>query len=78
LRELGTVVYLAVDADDVLVRVGETGDRPLLAGDPGEAVERLLRERQALYVSSADATVDTSDKDVRAVADEVVDVVRGA
>jgi shikimate kinase len=77
LRELGTVVYLAVDADDVLVRVGETGDRPLLEGDPGEAVERLLRERQALYVSSADATVDTSGKDVRVVADEVVDAVRG-
>ena len=78
-REHGHVVYLEVDPETVLDRVGDEADqRPLLQDEAGtplsgaamkSRVEGMLAEREAAY-TDAHATVDAT-----AAVDEVVDAV---
>ena len=51
-------------------------DRPLLAGDPVGALDRLGAAREAAYEAGRDAVVDTDGRDVDAVADAVLRRVR--
>ena len=77
LRELGRVVYLRVEADEALARIGDTSGRPLLAHDDAAAMaSTLLAARETLYRTAADAVVDTSGTSVAEVASEVVTVAR--
>ena len=70
----GTVVYLEAAVDTLVERVGEAGERPLLAGlDAAQRAERLgalLAEREPAY-RTAQITVRTDGKDPEAVAGEV-------
>jgi shikimate kinase len=78
-KEHGHVVYLEVDPETVLDRVGDEADRrPLLQGEDGtplsgaamkSRVEGMLSDRAAAY-TDAHATVDAT-----AAVDEVVDAV---
>lgn len=55
----GPTIYLRVEPRTAAARLGAAAaDRPLLAGDPAERLERLLAARKALY-ESADAAIDT-------------------
>ncbi len=55
----GPTIYLRVASGTAAQRLGAAAaDRPLLAGDPLPALERLLKERSQLY-ESADGVVDT-------------------
>lgn len=79
LKRLGTVVHLTVTADVALARIGDVSTRPLLAGPSGTlAATRLLEARERLYRSVADLEVDTVGRSPDAVADAVVETVRGA
>jgi shikimate kinase len=78
-KEHGRVVYLEVDADTVLDRVGnEANQRPLLQGEDGEPlpckemrkrVERMMDEREAAYADN-DVSIDATPP-----IDEVVEAV---
>ncbi|HUR91634.1 MAG TPA: shikimate kinase [Gemmatimonadaceae bacterium] len=58
-RHTGPAIYLRVEPRTAASRLGAAvADRPLLAGDPVERLERLLADRRELY-ESADASVDT-------------------
>ncbi len=73
LRGAGPVVCLTADRDAILRRVGDVARRPLLAGgDPRATIDRLLAERRPAYERAADAMVDTSDRTI----DEVVEQIR--
>ena len=62
-------IYLRVGAAAAAQRLGGAAlERPLLAGDPVEALERLLAQRADVY-EAADATIDTE----RLSIDEVID-----
>lgn len=84
-RAHGQVVYLEVDPETVLERVGDEADRrPLLQDDDGtplprdrmrDRIDTLLGERAASY-RDAHATVDATQA-VPDVVDAVVQVVRG-
>lgn len=68
----GTVVYLRASVEAQLARTQPTRNRPLLLNDDPRAVlEHLMSVRQPLYEEIANYTVDTSGKQVRAVAAEV-------
>lgn len=54
------VVYLAVDDQEALRRVGGGAGRPVLAGDPAGTWRRILAEREPLYREVADLVVDTT------------------
>ena len=68
-----TVVYLHVDLDEAMARVGRDEDRPLLH-NPG--LPALYAGRLDTYSQTATVTVATSGKSPEAVADEVLTELR--
>jgi len=74
LRAAGVVVWLRAPTAVLAQRVGTGARRPLLAGDPAGALERLAAAREDAYVASADVVVDTDERGL----DEVADAVIGA
>lgn len=72
MRELGTVVFLNVKAETVLKRLEGDTTRPMLyAADKEKRVKDLLAFRSPLYREAAHIVVDTDDKTIRQVAEEV-------
>lgn len=68
----GQVVFLDVDADAALARVGRDAGRPLLAGeDPRERWVTLLAQRRGLYLEVATIRVRTGGRSVAQVAADV-------
>ena len=52
LRDAGPVFWLTAPVDVLLHRIGDDAGRPLLGHDPRGSLERLLRERDALYADA--------------------------
>jgi shikimate kinase len=72
LAATGTVVYLATDLDTLVRRTRSAKVRPLLAnGDPRTVLERLMEIRRPLYEQLADLRIETTGRQVRAVAADV-------
>lgn len=68
----GQVVFLDVDAEAALARVGRDPGRPLLAGeDPRERWTALMTERRDLYLEVATIRVRTGGRTVAQVAADV-------
>jgi shikimate kinase len=72
LRRSGTVVWLRARPQTLADRVGDGRGRPLLAGGPADALQRLDAERRPLYQQLADLVVDVDELDPRAVVDRIV------
>jgi shikimate kinase len=72
LRGIGTLVCLSARPEVILERTRPWNSRPLLAGspDPRATVERLLAERAPRY-ALADVTIDTSERSIDEVVDEL-------
>ena len=72
LAATGTVVFLEASVDAQLKRTQTTRNRPLLMNDDPRAVlERLMSIRRPLYEEIADIRIDTTGRDVRAVAADI-------
>lgn len=65
------VVWLLADTATLLQRIHSAGHRPLLDDDPAGTLQRMFREREALYREVAHAIVVVDQRSV----DEVVDAV---
>jgi shikimate kinase len=61
LREIGTVVWLSGDLNELVRRARRSGQRPMLDGRPFDEIEALYREREPYY-RQADVTVDTTGR----------------
>lgn len=72
LKRAGTVVYLSVTPEEALARLGDAGDRPLLAGGGLGAARSILEARLSLYRATADHVVETTGRTPAEVADAVV------
>ena len=72
LKRAGTVVYLSVTPEEALARLGDAGDRPLLAGGGLGAARGILEARLSLYRATADHVVETTGRTPAEVADAVV------
>ncbi|MGH7313995.1 MAG: shikimate kinase, partial [Candidatus Rokuibacteriota bacterium] len=59
LRELGTVVWLRGQLEELCTRAGRGGQRPMLAGRAPEDIEALYRAREPYY-AQAHLSVDTT------------------
>ena len=63
LKELGIVVYLKTEVDELVKRMSKDTSRPLLAGgNLREKIESLMAAREALYKEAADIIVKTDDR----------------
>ena len=71
LRLLGHVVFLRIDLDTFLERVGPATDRAF-ARPPDKSLQEVFAERQPLYEAAADLAVSTQGRDVDACVDEIV------
>ncbi len=71
LRDWGTLVCLKASVEEIIKRVGDRADRPLLAsGDKREAILKLLKERDEAY-RDCDLSIDTTSMDARQVAEVI-------
>jgi len=72
LRKMGLVVNLRAAPTALLERLSGENERPLLKGAKDTAtVERMLQERETCY-ADADIRIDTTDKKMEDVADEIM------
>lgn len=69
------MIALYAPLDEIYRRIGYRNDRPLMKGDR-EEVEALWQERQPIY-SKADWVIDTTNKGIEDVVQEVIQVVKG-
>ena len=72
LAATGTVVYLETDIDTLGLRTRMTKVRPLLVNDdPRSVFESLMLVRRPLYEGLADVRIETTGRQVRAVAADI-------
>ncbi|WP_211658503.1 shikimate kinase [Phytoactinopolyspora halophila] len=65
------VVFLDVDLPNAVSRVGLNRSRPLLLDSPRARLRQLMQERRPYYEEVASVTIDTSERTVDDVAEEV-------
>lgn len=77
MRGAGCIVNLTASVEEIASRLGGDGERPLLQGDASlERVRNMLATREQFY-ADADLRVDTTAKTVAAVADEILQALKG-
>jgi len=77
LKANGLLIWLKVSPRVVLKRIKRKHNRPLLQGaDPLKRIEELAAQRENVY-AKADITVDTDDKPVDRVVDEILRLLNG-
>src|SRR5882672_10687657 len=77
LREIGTVVWLRGDLDELLARARRGGQRPMLDGRTPEELTALYRARQPYY-AGAHLTVDTAGQGIDQVVARILAALRDA
>lgn len=77
LKERGMVIYLRVSLVHQETRTLNDSRRPLLRVDNRqEVLQKLQIERTPIYESLADLTVQTDQRTVRAVADDIIEFLK--
>lgn len=78
LRSNGIVFWLDVSADNILQRIDEDPNRPLLTEKASlrEEIETVLAQREELYRRAADEVVDTNNKLPEQVAEEILQLLQ--
>ena len=69
---IAPVVWLTVSANEASNRVGLGASRPVLMGNVRSKLVKLLEERTPLYEEVADWQIDTTDKSIEEVVNEVL------
>jgi shikimate kinase len=72
LRSAGMVIWLQAPTSVLATRVGDGDGRPMVTGDPVDALERLAAAREGVYSAAADAVVDADAGGIDDVADRVL------
>jgi shikimate kinase len=70
MRASGTTVLLFADAQTLQARLEGTSGRPLLT--IGGDIATIARTRETVYATSADVVIDTVDKTIAGVVEEVI------
>lgn len=73
LSEIGTVIYLRVEADEIIRRLAGDTVRPLLQSEnPEEKVRELLAYRDPIYKKHADVVIDVTGKSIDTIVEEIL------
>lgn len=74
MRDLGFVVWLKAGEEVIFERVSRNTNRPLLqTGNPRETISLLLAQRNPLYLSAAQYSIDTSDSSRGEIIDSIIE-----
>jgi len=77
LKEMGHVVFLRASCDTIIKRVSGDTSRPILKkGNLNETVERLLAVRTPYYEEAADVIIDTDNKSIYRIVDEIIEIIK--
>ncbi len=78
LASRGLVIYLHVSIAQQLARISHAKDRPLLStgNNPQEALEKLVTEREPLYLALADLVIETDNFSPRVIAQDILAKLR--
>lgn len=71
MRDNGRVIYLQATPAEILKRIEGDQTRPLLKGNKRIKVSQILEERMAFYEETAEITIDTTEKSVKAIIQEL-------
>ncbi|MCR4337526.1 MAG: shikimate kinase [Candidatus Omnitrophica bacterium] len=75
LKKNGIIIYLITSPEFIYQRVKNRRHRPLLnVPDPQSKIRELLEQRQSLYESSADLTINTDGKTPQQVGEELLKI----
>jgi len=76
LRQLGTVVYLRSNIKDLILRLKNDKTRPLIQNvNLDEKFNELFKQRDPLYIEVADYIIDTKNKKVSDIKNEVLELL---
>ncbi len=77
LKQLGCVIYLKSGTETLETRLGRDQSRPILRQGEGtlrERIERILKEREPLYMEAADRVIVNDGKSFYHVVKEITDI----
>jgi shikimate kinase len=78
MRRSGSIVNLTASVETIASRLTGDSERPLLQNDASvERIRSMLQGREAFY-ADADLRIDTTSKTVAAVADEIIEKLKGS
>ena len=73
LKRNGIIVLLTAGPDVILERVKDSDSRPILNNNMNtDFIKSLMDKRAEKYNSAADITIDTDNKSVKAICDEII------
>ncbi len=73
IKKNGRIVLLRATPRTILERVGNNDDRPLLSGRKDvESISRLMETRREKYEAAADIIIDTDEKDISQICEEII------
>ena len=78
LTESSIIIYLTASPDAILKRTSRRkNERPLLdVPDPAMRIRELLEFRKPFYERAADITINTSQLDINAVAEQIIEKLK--
>lgn len=77
LREMGKIILLKATPEVICERLKNVSDRPLLAqGDRLEKIKEILSKRDPIYNSSADLIIETSEKTIEEIVEEIINYAK--
>ena len=72
-KQMGTTIYLKASPQTIYSHVKGDTKRPLLqCDDPRKRISELMKEREEFYQKAADIVIDTNDKNIDKIADEII------
>ena len=76
MRQLGTVVYLRSNIKDLILRLKNDKTRPLIQNvNLDEKFNELFKQRDPLYIEVADYIIDTKNKKVSDIKNEILELL---
>ncbi len=77
LSSRGIVIYLRASIEELVARTAKDKNRPLLqTSDPRSVIERILEEREPLYLDVADHVIDTKNDGARAGVAQILKAIQ--
>lgn len=76
LKDLGTVIFLHADVEQIINNVGHDKSRPLLQTDDyKETIRELLESREGKYLSAANIIIQTTGKSIVSIVNEIISLL---